>query len=232
LASPYAGYSADGLRRALARTGKRARPGERYHYSNDGFGVLGHVLGLAAGRPYKDLIRDRVCGPLGLRQTAVGPLRPPERASRWVIAADTRSRPGTTLERSPPAGGLYSTTRDMLAFVKANLQPETTPLAAALRTAQAACRTIDDRPDSIGLGWHHRESAFHRVIWHNGGTAGFSSTVVLDPTGRFGFFVLTHSGQSRGMPLDRAAWAVHRDLTTPGAVKDRSTKLARNGSQR
>ena len=40
LANPYAGYSADRLCRALARTGKRARPGERYHYSNYGFGVL------------------------------------------------------------------------------------------------------------------------------------------------------------------------------------------------
>ena len=40
LTNPYAGYSADRLCRALARTGKRARPGERYHYSNYGFGVL------------------------------------------------------------------------------------------------------------------------------------------------------------------------------------------------
>jgi hypothetical protein len=51
LADPYASHSADRLCRALARTGKRARPGERYHYSNYGFGVLRHVLGLAAGRP-------------------------------------------------------------------------------------------------------------------------------------------------------------------------------------
>ena len=122
-----------------------------------------------------------------------------------------------------PAGGLYSTGRDMLGFVKANLQPETTPLAAALGSAQAARRTIDDGPDSIGLGWHHRESGSHPVTWHNGGTAGFSSIVVLDPTDRFGFFVLANSGPSRGMPLDRATWAIHRDLATPGAVRHRST---------
>jgi CubicO group peptidase (beta-lactamase class C family) len=223
LANPYAGYSADRLCRALARTGKRAQPGERYHYSNYGFGVLGHVLGLAAGRPYKDLIGDRVCAPLGLRHTAIGR---PSTPGAMVAVGHRRGHPVAPwddLGAIAPAGGLYSTGRDMLAFVNANLQPETTPLAGALQSAQTARRIIDDGPDSIGLGWHHRESASHQVTWHNGGTAGFSSIVVLDPTDRFGFFVLANSGPSRGMPLDRATWAIHRDLATPGAVRHRST---------
>lgn len=56
-----------------------------------------------------------------------------------------------------PAGGLYSSARETLVFVNANLQPETTPLAPALQSAEAARGTIDDGPDSIGLGWRHRE---------------------------------------------------------------------------
>ena len=53
--------------------------------------------------------------------------------------------------------------------------------------------------------------------------AGWLTFVVLDPGDRFAFFVLANSGPSRGMPLDRAAWAIHRDLATPGAVRERST---------
>jgi hypothetical protein len=66
-------------------------------------------------------------------------------------------------------------------------------------------------------------TASHALTWHNGGSAGFGSIVVLDPGDRFAFFVLANSGPSRGMPLDRAAWAIHRDLATPGAVRERST---------
>jgi CubicO group peptidase (beta-lactamase class C family) len=210
--NPYAGYSVDRLYRALARTGDRVRPGIRYRYSNYGYAVLGHVLSLAAGRPYAELISERVCHPLGLHHTTIGP---PSTPAASVALGHRRGRAVARwddLGAIAPAGGLYSTGRDMLAFVKANLQPETNPLAQPLEAAQAPIRPTNRGRDSIGLAWHHRTSGSHQLTWHNGGTAGFSSIAVLDRPARLGLVLLATSGPSLRMPLDRAAWAIHHEL--------------------
>jgi CubicO group peptidase (beta-lactamase class C family) len=41
-------------------------PGERYHYSNDGYKIAGAVLEAVTGRPIHELLRDRLLGPLGM----------------------------------------------------------------------------------------------------------------------------------------------------------------------
>jgi CubicO group peptidase (beta-lactamase class C family) len=62
----------------LARTRLRRRPGERVKYSNLGAGLLGQALAHAAGRPYEQLVRERICLPLNMPDTITPPAsRPP-----------------------------------------------------------------------------------------------------------------------------------------------------------
>ena len=46
-------------------------PGERYSYSNLGFGILDHVISRVSGRDYADFMRDQVFLPLDLTHTSV-----------------------------------------------------------------------------------------------------------------------------------------------------------------
>ena len=41
-------------------------PGERFHYSNDGYKIVGAVLESLAGLPIHELLADRILGPLGM----------------------------------------------------------------------------------------------------------------------------------------------------------------------
>ena len=41
-------------------------PGERYHYSNDGYKIVGAVLEAVTGQPIHELLRLRLLGPLGM----------------------------------------------------------------------------------------------------------------------------------------------------------------------
>jgi serine-type D-Ala-D-Ala carboxypeptidase/endopeptidase len=76
--NPYAALSVEELYAGLARTRLRRRPGERVRYSNLGAGMLGDALARAAGRSYEALVRERICLPLGMRDTVVTPAsRPP-----------------------------------------------------------------------------------------------------------------------------------------------------------
>jgi CubicO group peptidase (beta-lactamase class C family) len=47
-------------------------PGEKYQYSNLGFGVLDYVISRVSGRAYEDFMREEVFLKLGLTHTSIG----------------------------------------------------------------------------------------------------------------------------------------------------------------
>src|SRR5262245_40824979 len=57
------------LAAAVGATRPRRDPGRKVAYSNYGMGLLGHVLALRAGSTYEQLVRARICEPLGLVDT-------------------------------------------------------------------------------------------------------------------------------------------------------------------
>ena len=71
--NPYANYKAADLYSNLVIQTVRlaSEPGVKYNYSNYGFGLLGHLLGLKAGMPYEELIEKTVCLPLGMTNTTI-----------------------------------------------------------------------------------------------------------------------------------------------------------------
>ena len=79
---PWEAVDRAGLLAALAGTTLRRTPGTgRIAYSNLGAGVLGHALVAAAGsRDFGELVRARVCGPLGMADTVLVPDRRQARA--------------------------------------------------------------------------------------------------------------------------------------------------------
>ncbi len=52
---------------ALRQTEVGAPPGERFHYSNVGYRVIGHLLEEVLGRSYPGIVAGRVLGPLGMK---------------------------------------------------------------------------------------------------------------------------------------------------------------------
>jgi CubicO group peptidase (beta-lactamase class C family) len=184
--NPYAGLSVEELYAGLARTKLRRRPGERVKYSNLGAGLLGDALARAAGQPYEALVRERICLPLGMRDTMITPTG--EQTARLATGHTRRGRPAAPFQLPAlvGAGALRSTATDMLRLLRANLDPAHTPLAAQIeRTQQPRLRAA--KRVEVGLGWQlaHPPGAAGPVLWHNGGTSGFRSFVGL-PGGRHG----------------------------------------------
>jgi serine-type D-Ala-D-Ala carboxypeptidase/endopeptidase len=173
--NPYAGFTVEHLERALAEARLRCRPGEKLRYSNFGFGLLGHVLSLRAGSSYEQLVRERVCQPLGLADTSIS--IPPDAEHRFAGGHNRRGRavPHWDLPALPGAGALRSTMADMLRFLELQLRDPTTRLARAARATQQSRA----RRGKVcqGLGWVSLPLRGHSayVLWHNGGTGGFRS---------------------------------------------------------
>jgi CubicO group peptidase (beta-lactamase class C family) len=174
---PHSGIGLDHVIAALARHPPPV-PGQ-YRYSNVGYQLLGAALATVAGTAWPDLLEQRVCGPLGLTATGVGP---DEHTAR---GHDKAGLPHPYLDYAlfPGALGMSSTTADLDRFLCAQLDPETTPLGSAIRLSRAV-HTPPSALTRAGLGWRLKTSGDAALAWHGGLTGGFSAfAAVLDRPG-------------------------------------------------
>jgi len=192
-ANPYAEQDLAALTKSFEAEARRAKVTTESDYSNFGFAVLGQALAQTWGVGYEAALRERVLRPLGLRDTATA----------WREADATRLAPGHDaqgaaahwdLRAYAPAGALVSTTRDLARFVQVSLGFVETPLSAALQDTLRPRVPMDSSARRVGLAWIVEPDG---LVWHNGGTGGFRSVVMLDPTKRVGVVVLTN--HSRGV---------------------------------
>jgi serine-type D-Ala-D-Ala carboxypeptidase/endopeptidase len=195
--NPHAALSVEELYAGLARTRVRRRPGERVKYSNLGAGLLGQALARAAGQPYEQLVRERICLPLGMPDTMIVPTG--EQTTRLATGHTRKGRPVPPLQLPAlaAAGALRSTATDMLRLLRANLDPARTPLAAQLERTQLP-RLRVARHAEVGLGWliAHPPGAAGPVLWHNGGTGGFRSFAAVARETGTAVVVLSNTARS------------------------------------
>ena len=95
-------------------------PGTRFDYSNLGYGILGRVITAAAGAEYKDVIRDRLLGPLGMTATVYERDEvPPDRlAHGYVKRADAwLEEPIDPYGALSSMGGIFTSIHDLSRWV-------------------------------------------------------------------------------------------------------------------
>src|SRR5262245_34363883 len=96
----------------------RFAPDERFSYCNGGYVVLALIAERVSGVPFHDLVRQRVCGPAGMRDTEF--LRSDELPDRTAVGYLHASGPRTNVFHLPVRGngdgGVYSTAGDLSAF--------------------------------------------------------------------------------------------------------------------
>jgi CubicO group peptidase (beta-lactamase class C family) len=196
-ADPYADYGPQALHAFLGRHDLPRAPGAQYAYSNLGAGLLSHLLARRADTSYAALLERRILDPLGLRAT-YAPL-PSDTASAGPRLAQGYAPSGEAtsywrFDALAGAGALRSTAGDMLRFLEAQMQPEATPLPAAIRRTHETRHAVSDAL-SMALGWHVLDrpgDAVEPVYWHNGGTGGFKSFVGFAPKAERGIVVLAN----------------------------------------
>lgn len=208
--NPYAGFDRKQLHEYLTAVKPTDEPGEKYRYSNLGAGLAGHAAVHAAkAESYDALVRDRVCRPLGMRDTAEAPTG----AQRARLARghdkDGEPVPGWDMACMEGCGALKSTADDLLRFAAANLGDTKTDLLPTLRLSHEPRAKGHGDKEEVGLFWHRRELAGGRVcVWHNGGTGGFRSMLALVPATKTAVVALCSTYQS----VDGLAMDVLREL--------------------
>ncbi len=191
--NPYAGYSDDDLKSYLSNVQPVSAPGERYLYSNVGMGLLGWVISNVHGKEYEQLVKEHVSDRLGLMNTtaSLGPLQKKNLAIGYSNGKSVKNWDFSNCTSGQ--GSLRSDIHDMLLFAEANIHPEKTALAEAIKLSQQMHFKDRRTNQAMGLGWHLGSFYGARYLEHTGGTGGYRSFIGIVPDSEIAVVILSNS---------------------------------------
>lgn len=207
---------------ALARYVERRLPGqpqlfrcgELFSYSNSAFQLLGRLIEVVTGETYHVALRRLLFDPIGAGDTMLDRSAVLGRPYADGHTAMPVNGQDAVLVQTPvwlprcvdPAGGIWSTTRDVLRYARVHLaDPAVAPALVkpeSLRAMQEPAVAIPGLGLHMGRSWFVEEVDGLRVISHNGDTSGQHAVLLAVPQRRFAFAVLLN-----GQPGATAALA-------------------------
>jgi len=193
----FFGYNSEDLtgeREALMLLSRQKKlnfaPDTEYSYSNTGFFLLTVIARRATGKPFRDLVRERIFTPLGMtgsdirddhtrvqknRATAYSP-----HGDSWGIDMSDWEQVGD--------GGVNTSAEDMAKWMTGG-----TRLIDSLNTFEKL--TSGETP-RYGAGLVFAKRAGHPIVFHNGAWAGYRSAIFMLPDDHFGTAILCNAGNS------------------------------------
>jgi CubicO group peptidase (beta-lactamase class C family) len=222
-------------------------PGTRFEYSNTGYGILGRLITNVDGREYRDVVRDRMLGPLGMDSTTYleDEVDPGRRAKGYVWRSERYlDEPSDPYGALAAMGGLFTTVEDLAtwigffvdAFPPRDDAEGSLPLRRASRRemqqplVDAGTRLSHTTPDAMpdlermayGYGLFIVDDVrFGRVVGHSGGYPGFGSNMRWHPASGLGVVALTNH---RYGPAGQLAKDALSELLTADAAPTRRTR--------
>jgi CubicO group peptidase (beta-lactamase class C family) len=172
-------------------------PGEKFRYANAGYTLLGFIIERVSGKPYGEFLQDNIFTPLEMKQTGYeDPLR--------IIknrATGYRQLPGDPVTNVPyaeifalyAAGGIYSTTEDLLKWDKALYTDK--PLSR--KSIEEMFTPFRDMYPGKGYayGWWTSKKSDRQEVAHGGNLAGFITYIARFPSERVTVVVLSNNGR-------------------------------------
>jgi CubicO group peptidase (beta-lactamase class C family) len=172
-------------------------PGERYEYSNLGYGILDYAISRVTGRSYADFMREEVFTALGLTRTSVNLPAGLEKYQAIRYGSDGRPIPFYDFDHRG-ASAVYASAHDLVRFgmfhLKAHLAGQKAILSDESILAMQARTAVSGRRSGYGIGWAIGDSATgYRVVSHTGGMGGVSTGLYLIPEEKVVVAVLANS---------------------------------------
>lgn len=208
-------------------------PGSKWQYSNPGINTLGRIVEVVAKQPYAEFMEQRLFKPLGMKDTTFWPTRSDAKrlATSYGPGPNGRGLSETNLyfmrgeitdrSRTPlPAGGLFSTARDVAKFYqmmldggvvgsKRLLKEESVKLMTTTQSGDIKTGFVDGM--SWGLGFQVVKEPLGVTSMLSPGTFGhggaYGTQSWADPKSRTIFVIMiqrARMGNSDGSPIRQA----------------------------
>jgi serine beta-lactamase-like protein LACTB, mitochondrial len=181
-----------------------AKPGTEYHYSTQGYTVVGCAIEGASGESYVEYVRKNVLTPAAMTHTVVDdrfaiiPLR-----TRFYSKDKSEAITNADFLDSSykiPGGGWLSSADDMAQFEVALLNDRV--IDRATRDLMwTPLKPSDGKEDVYGLGWDTGKVLGLFDVFHSGSQQGASTFFMIVPERRAGVVVLINVDRCRASDL-------------------------------
>jgi len=192
--NPFFHYTINKVYNFLSGYTLESEIGEKFRYSDFGFGLLGHVLSLRANMDFEQLLKERVCDELGLKNTFIN-LSADLNKNLAKGHYDNIEVPNWNFASLEACGALKSTAKDLITFLSANLGLRSSRLQEALNLCHEP-RFDVSKGRKIGLGWDITGNDGKVTLGKPGGTGGYRSYAGFSLEKKTGVVVLTNSARS------------------------------------
>ena len=213
--------STDELVATLGEAERVLAPGERWHYSNLAYILLGEVVATLCGMPYEDYVETRILQPLGLARTSFSPVAPTAIAYSVEPYTDVVLREPMLVERTggiAAAGQLWSTVGDLCrwaAFLAAPDPEVLSPESLELMTSVQSMADPYRWSLAWGVGLMLARSGDRIYCGHDGGMPGYLANVLVERESGLGGAVLVNGSDVSPAQLTLALIDKARELHPP-----------------
>jgi len=173
-------------------------PGERFDYSNLGYGILGEVVAHASGKSYGEFLNDEIFQPLGMTHCSLPTAMVPQNSAAQYDQ--------TTQKRTPPrefgtpgASGAECSVHDLALFgmfqMKMHLPNQRAILSdAAIDETHRPIANVSEG-QHYGIGWWINDDYFgYRSLFASGGTNDSSAILQMIPSEGIAVAVISNTG--------------------------------------
>lgn len=179
-----------------------ATPGAGFHYSNDGYIVLGAIIQRVSGEPYASYIQQHIFDVAGMHNTSISSYKPKDVANMAHGYTDQAvsgawTDVSNTYEIGNPSGGAYSTTDDLFKFAQAFTSHKL--LGAAMTNTILVPRITTPQPGgpavdayTYGFAYQKATKTSSLFVGHNGGGEGYEGQLDIYPDTGYVVVILTN----------------------------------------
>lgn len=195
-------------------------PGERFEYSNLGYGLLDFLIQNVSGKSYPDFMEERVFEPLGMTRSSVGIT--PDLEGEWALRYSPEGKPLPFYDFDHPgASAVFSSAHDLVRFGAFHLghwippgsgpsgppppvrggaggapvppPPPPPPLLPSGTLREMHTPQEPPAGNGYGLGWFIQEEFGFRKVYHTGSMPGVSTMLALYPEEEVAIVVLLNA---------------------------------------
>jgi CubicO group peptidase (beta-lactamase class C family) len=151
-------------------------PGKKAEYSNTNYLLLGYIAEKITGKTYAQLVAERICKKINLKDTYVGVVNA-DLSKKEVLSYDYEDKwaqqPQTDLSIPGAAGSVLSTPTDLCQFI--------TALFTGKLVSDSSLKAMKTIRDNYGMGLFQIPFYDRKAYGHNGSIDGFTCNLAYFP---------------------------------------------------
>lgn len=152
-------------------------PDSKHEYSNTGYVILGYIIEKVEGKPYQDVLKERITSKLGLGNTylGVGNTNSENNESlSYRYLGEWKEAPELNLSVPAGAGAIISTPGDMTKFIQALFEHKL--------VSKASLDKMMTMQDGEGMGMETFTFSGKTLYGHTGGSNSSGAWLAYEPT--------------------------------------------------